>query len=201
MRFPVPTTTHGGCTQNFMGVWNQTSRTESSPDCTSLNLDRRDEQCPPLNWASTGVVGSQEARFTGARAPRQEVGGELSFPPTEGSFPAETWRLPPGSHPLFHRLCRGTAESMSHSVLPKKSQKSFPQTQNQDLPIPKSHVQEVLKEIEKQRAGREGRKYEVWSDSKGGKKNHPQSLFLPSLCASDVRHLFGDKALNVNWMH
>ena len=36
---------------------------------------------------------------------------------------------------------------------------------------------------------------------RGGKKNHPQSLFLPSICATDVRHLFGDKALNVNWMH
>ena len=48
VRVPAPTTTHSGCTQNFTGIWNQTSRTESSPDCTSLNLDRRAEQCTPL---------------------------------------------------------------------------------------------------------------------------------------------------------
>ena len=124
VRVPAPTTTHSGCTQNFTGVWNQTSRTESSPDCTSLNLDRRAEQCTPLT-----EVQDQWAPRSGPLEPGlpdRKSGWGAIISSHGGSFPAETCRLPPGSHPLLHLLCRATAECMSCSVLPKKSQKSFP---------------------------------------------------------------------------
>ena len=95
-----------------------------SPDCTSLNLDRRAEQCTPLT-----EVQDQWAPRSGPLEPGlpdRKSGWGAIISSHGGSFPAETCRLPPGSHPLLHLLCRATAECMSCSVLPKKSQKSFP---------------------------------------------------------------------------
>ena len=146
-------------------------------------------------------MGSQEVRSIRSQYSQTGSGGK-PFLPTAGSLPAETWSTVPGSHPLLHLLRGKMAESVFHSILPQKSQKFFPQTQNQDLPIPKSHLQEVLKEKKRQGAGTEGRKKEgswIWLCLR--KKNKTQSLSLPSFWATNVRHLFGDKALNVNWMH
>lgn len=56
----VPTMTQGKCTLNMMGVWSQASRTKWLPDCSSLNLDRKDEHCQ----GSRRAMGSEEIRST-----------------------------------------------------------------------------------------------------------------------------------------
>ena len=166
MRFPAPTTTHSGCTQNFTGVWNQTSRTESSPDCTSLSLDRRAEQRTPL----TEVQEQWAPRRSGA--PEPGLPDRKSFPPTGGSFPAETWRLPPGSHPLLHRLRRETAEHTSHSVLPKKSQNPSPKHRIRICQFPKPiYIYERFWKKVKSKELREKKKGSlIWLCLRGEKK-------------------------------
>lgn len=183
MRFPAPTTTHSGCTPNFTGVWNQTSRTESSPDCTSLSLDRRAEQRTPLTevqeqWAprrSGALEPGLPDRKSGWGAIISSHWGLLSC----RDLKTATW-IPPSAPPPMQGNCR-----MYVSFSPSKEvSKSFPQTQNQDLPIPKIHLHlwEVLKESEKQRAEREEKRKSDLTLSKGGEKKPTKPFPSFPLC-------------------
>lgn len=97
----------------------------------------------------------------------------------------------PGSHPPLHPLCGETAGCVFHSALSQKSQQIPPQTQNHDLPIPKSHLQEVLKVKERRGGGREGREKEgSWiRRCLREKKIHKAFPFL-LLCATDVHVIY-----------
>lgn len=108
--------------------------------------------------------------------------------------PAETEN---GSWDLHPTLEKG----VFHSVPSLRNlNRSLPKTQNQSWPP--SSQKPFTRRWEGGR-GREGGKKEeswIWLCLRKKKKNPQSFLFLP-LCATDVHHLFGDKALNVNWTH
>lgn len=201
VRFPAPTTTHSGCTQNFTGVWNQTSRTESSPDCTSLNLDRRAEHCTPLTevqeqWAprrSGPLEPGLPDRKLGWGAIISSHWGLLSC----RDLKTATW-IPPSAPPPMQENCR-----MYVSFSPSKEVSKIlpPNTESGSANSQKPFTRGSERKRKAKSWERRKKKGSlIWLCLRGEKKN-PQSLSLHSLCATDVRHLFGDKALNVNWMH
>ena len=181
--------THKGCTQNLKGVWNQTSRTEWPPNCSSLKLDGRDAQGNPL----AEIQGKQWA-------PRKSGPSRASVPPSRKQEEAtsllgalflqrpEEYQPPPS-------LCSISLRETAGCV----SQKSFPQAHSQDPLIPKSHVLEILKVKERLGVGREGRKKDgrqIWlclreekqkDDPPPKKKTHkafPFLLFVPPMCVT-----------------
>lgn len=185
VRFPAPTTTHSGCTQNFTGVWNQTSRTESSPDCTSLNLDRRAERC--TYWGSR-AVGSQEVRSTGARAPRQEVGvGSYHFLPLGAPF----LQRPEDCH-LDPTLCSTSyAGKLQNVCLIQSFQRSLknpsPKHRIRICQFPKAIYERFWKKAESKELGEkeEKRKSDLTLSKGGKKKTHkafPFIPFVPPMC-------------------
>lgn len=155
-----------------------------------LSQTRR-ERCTgkPSCWNSRKAVGSQEVRSIQSQCPpKPETGG--SHFPSGGPLPAETWRIPDSTLPLLHLLA-GNCRLCVSEILPPSTQSRSTDSQK---PCTRNSESE-RKARGWERRKKEGRTPDLTLPQRRKtkrrpppQKKNPQSLSLPSLCPTDVRH-------------
>lgn len=157
---PLITRSRVGTPQNRKDVSAQNSR--SSPVCSSLHLGGEMSTAPVSSEFKTSGNSSWELRPTPSQSLQatdgRKLGSHLSperpqrCSPRSYEVPAETQRKPPGSNSCVRNSRQD--ERVSPSPSQEVSAKPSPKHRIVVLPIPQSHVQEVLRVKE----GREAEK-------------------------------------------